>query len=120
MRTGLIRGWARARTRGGEESGAVVVIVVLSLLAIMGIVIYALMSLLEWLLLVVAARREGVSAAPSSRLSNPMTATSRGTERPAARSACIAPNADSSLLARTAVNGCPASMLCRIADWPPL
>jgi hypothetical protein len=39
VRAGLIRGWAKARTRADEESGAVVVIVVLSLLAIMGMLV---------------------------------------------------------------------------------
>lgn len=45
----------------------------------------------------------------------PMMATSCGIFRPASASACIAPKADSSLLASTAVNAAPEAMTWRMA-----
>ena len=57
----------------------------------------------------------GICAWASSRSSKPMIATSSGMRRPFSRSARIAPIADSSLKASTALNVTPESMICCMA-----
>ncbi len=51
--------------------------------------------------------------------SKPMTATSSGTRRPRSARARMAPIAETSLLARTALNGLPVERIACIATRPP-
>ena len=60
----------------------------------------------------------GVVNRPSAMLSNPMTATSSGTRRPALASARRAPMARLSLSAKTASNSTPDASSSRVASTP--